>query len=196
MPLAGKANSKATLDAAAWAFNIVTSVGIIMVNKALMATYGFRFGNSLRSLHSRKGLGVIPNSVSLVNLLIIEMKVEIGRFYALGVLILTTTLSGLHFATTTLMTIVLRWTGHIQSSHLPASEILKFAVCGNFSIVGMNVSLMWNTVGFYQIAKLSMIPVSCFLEVVLDKVRYSRDTKLSILLVLLGVAICTVRIWV
>lgn len=37
-----------------------------------------------------------------------------------------------------------------------------------------------------------MIPVSCFLEVVLDNVRYSRDTKLSILLVLLGVAICTV----
>lgn len=90
----------------------------------------------------------------------------------------------------------------------------------------MNVSLMWNSVGFYQvtlrllvaynilnrlynklkiniynnsslklncqIAKLSMIPVSCFLEVVLDNVRYSRDTKLSIVLVLLGVAVCTV----
>ncbi|KAJ6774923.1 UDP-RHAMNOSE/UDP-GALACTOSE TRANSPORTER 4 [Salix purpurea] len=56
----------------------------------------------------------------------------------------------------------------------------------------MNVSLMWNSVGFYQIAKLSMIPVSCFLEVVLDNVRYSRDTKLSILVVLLGVAVCTV----
>ncbi|CAN6567689.1 unnamed protein product [Malus baccata var. baccata] len=56
----------------------------------------------------------------------------------------------------------------------------------------MNVSLMWNSVGFYQIAKLTMIPVSCFLEVVLDNVRYSRGTKLSITLVLLGVAVCTV----
>lgn len=37
-----------------------------------------------------------------------------------------------------------------------------------------------------------MIPVSCFLEVVLDNVRYSRDTKLSITLVILGVAVCTV----
>lgn len=37
-----------------------------------------------------------------------------------------------------------------------------------------------------------MIPVSCFLEVVLDHVRYSRDTKLSIIVVLLGVAVCTV----
>ncbi|XP_058179451.1 UDP-rhamnose/UDP-galactose transporter 4-like isoform X2 [Rhododendron vialii] len=105
MPPASKADSKATLDAAAWAFNIVTSVGIILVNKALMATYGFRFA---------------------------------------------TTLTGLHFATTTLMTVVLRWMGHIQSSHLPASEILKFVIFANFSIVGMNVSLMWNSVGFYQ----------------------------------------------
>ena len=34
--------------------------------------------------------------------------------------------------------------------------------------------------------------MSCLLEVVLDKIRYSRDTKLSISVVLLGVAVCTV----
>ncbi|XP_059631535.1 UDP-rhamnose/UDP-galactose transporter 6-like isoform X2 [Cornus florida] len=90
------------------------------------------------------------------------------------------------------MTLVLKWLGYIQASHLPFPELLKFVLFANFSIVGMNVSLMWNSVGFYQIAKLSMIPVSCFLEVVLDKIRYSRDTKLSIAVVLLGVAVCTV----
>ncbi|KAJ8440982.1 hypothetical protein Cgig2_020011 [Carnegiea gigantea] len=103
-----------------------------------------------------------------------------------------TTLTGLHFATTTVMTFIFRWLGYIQPSDLPFSEILKYVLFANFSIVGMNVSLMWNSVGFYQIAKLSMIPVSCFLEVILDKVQYSRDTKLSILLVLLGVGVCTV----
>ncbi|CDP11437.1 unnamed protein product [Coffea canephora] len=142
-----KADKKAAVDAAAWLFNVVTSVGIIIVNKALMATYGFSFA---------------------------------------------TTLTGMHFATTTLMTAVLRWLGYIQSSHLPFPELLKFVLFANFSIVGMNVSLMWNSVGFYQIAKLSMIPVSCLLEVVFDKIRYSRDTKLSIALVLLGVGVCTV----
>lgn len=40
-----KADKKAA-DAAAWMFNVVTSVGIIIVNKALMATYGFSFGKS------------------------------------------------------------------------------------------------------------------------------------------------------
>ncbi|KAK7282391.1 hypothetical protein RIF29_11113 [Crotalaria pallida] len=142
-----KGDRKATLDAASWFFNVVTSVGIILVNKALMATYGFSFA---------------------------------------------TTLTGMHFATTTLLTTILKSLGYIQASHIPFSDIVKFVLFANFSIVGMNVSLMWNSVGFYQIAKLSMIPVSCFLEVVLDHVRYSRDTKLSITLVLLGVAVCTV----
>ncbi|CAI9754427.1 unnamed protein product [Fraxinus pennsylvanica] len=147
MAPSSKAEKKAAVDAAAWMFNVVTSVGIIIVNKALMATYGFSFA---------------------------------------------TTLTGMHFATTTLMTIVLRWLGYIQPSHLPLPELLKFVLFANFSIVGMNVSLMWNSVGFYQIAKLSMIPVSCLLEVVFDKIRYSRDTKLGIVVVLLGVAVCTV----
>ena len=39
------AESKVVPDAAAWVFNVVTSVGIIMVNKALMGTHGFGFGN-------------------------------------------------------------------------------------------------------------------------------------------------------
>ncbi|ESW09573.1 hypothetical protein PHAVU_009G138400 [Phaseolus vulgaris] len=147
MSSVSKGDRKASLDAASWLFNVVTSVGIILVNKALMATYGFSFA---------------------------------------------TTLTGLHFATTTLLTLILKSLGYIQTSHLPLSDIIKFVLFANFSIVGMNVSLMWNSVGFYQIAKLSMIPVSCFLEVVLDNVRYSRDTKLSIVLVLLGVAVCTV----
>ncbi|KAK2659110.1 hypothetical protein Ddye_005643 [Dipteronia dyeriana] len=147
MSPASRADKKAAADAGAWMFNVVTSVGIIIVNKALMATYGFSFA---------------------------------------------TTLTGLHFATTTLMTVVLRWLGYIQPSHLPFRELLKFVLVANFSIVGMNVSLMWNSVGFYQIAKLSMIPVSCLLEVVLDKIQYSRDTKLSITVVLLGVGVCTV----
>ncbi|CAL1379997.1 unnamed protein product [Linum trigynum] len=147
MSSSSKTDKKAAVDAAAWMFNVVTSVVIILVNKALMATYGFSFA---------------------------------------------TTLTGMHFATTTLLTLTLRWMKYIQPSHLPVSELLKFVLFANFSIVGMNVSLMWNSVGFYQIAKLTMIPVSCFLEVVLDNMRYSRDTKLSIGVVLLGVGVCTV----
>ncbi|CAM0903910.1 unnamed protein product [Alopecurus aequalis] len=146
-PGGSKAEQKAALDAGAWMFNVVTSVGIIMVNKALMATHGFSFA---------------------------------------------TTLTGLHFATTTLMTLVMKWLGYVQPSHLPLSELVKFVFFANLSIVGMNVSLMWNSVGFYQIAKLSIIPLLCIMEVLFENFRYSRDTKLSIVVVLLGVGVCTV----
>lgn len=44
MSSATKGDRKTALDVASWMFNIVTSVGIILVNKALMATYGFSFG--------------------------------------------------------------------------------------------------------------------------------------------------------
>ncbi|KAF3653499.1 putative Cell division protein kinase 7 [Capsicum annuum] len=61
--------------------------------------------------------------------------------------IFLTSLTGLHFVTTALMTTVLKWLGYIQASHLPLPDLLKFILFANFSIVGMNVSLMWNSVG-------------------------------------------------
>lgn len=45
-----KSDKKAALDFSAWSFNVTTSVGLIMVNKALMATYGFTFGMSVLDL--------------------------------------------------------------------------------------------------------------------------------------------------
>jgi len=50
------------------------------------------------------------------------------------------------------MTIILKMLGYVQPSHLPLPDLLKFVVFANFSIVGMNISLMWNSVGFYQVS--------------------------------------------
>jgi len=49
---ATKADRKALLDVGAWLFNVTTSVGIIMVNKQLMANYDFRFGTPFSSSFS------------------------------------------------------------------------------------------------------------------------------------------------
>lgn len=59
-----KEENKVVLDLAAWLFNIVTSVGIIIVNKTLMANYGFTFGKSAISspvAYSRKKKACIDN---------------------------------------------------------------------------------------------------------------------------------------
>lgn len=52
---------------------------------------------------------------------------------------------------TSLMTSALRLSGYLEPTQLPVSEQVKFALTANISIVGMNVSLMWNSVGFYQV---------------------------------------------
>ncbi|KAL7174883.1 hypothetical protein ACSBR2_028657 [Camellia fascicularis] len=60
------------------------------------------------------------------------------------------------------------------------------------SITGMNLSLMLNSVGFYQISKLSMIPVVCVMEWILHNKHYSREVKMSVVVVVIGVGVCTV----
>lgn len=43
-----------------------------------------------------------------------------------------------------------------------------------------------------QISKLSMIPVVCIMEWILHSKQYSREVKLSVLVVVVGVGVCTV----
>ncbi|CAI9284614.1 unnamed protein product [Lactuca saligna] len=60
-------------------------------------------------------------------------------FHGAHHLFAATTLTALHFMTTTLMALVVRWLGYIQPSHLPTSELMKFVLFSNFSIAGMNI---------------------------------------------------------
>lgn len=54
MKHASNAEKKATIDAVAWTFKAIISVGIIIVNKALMASYGFSLAMFLLTLHLHK----------------------------------------------------------------------------------------------------------------------------------------------
>ncbi|KAG0464940.1 hypothetical protein HPP92_019104 [Vanilla planifolia] len=104
----------------------------------------------------------------------------------------TTTLTGLHFTVTAIVGFVSNATGYSTSKHVPLWELLWFSIVANTSITGMNLSLMLNSVGFYQISKLSMIPVVCVMEWILHNKHYSKEVKLTVLVVVVGVGICTV----
>ncbi|KAL7174882.1 hypothetical protein ACSBR2_028657 [Camellia fascicularis] len=103
-----------------------------------------------------------------------------------------TTLTGFHFAVTALVGLVSNATGYSASKHVPLWELLWFSIVANMSITGMNLSLMLNSVGFYQISKLSMIPVVCVMEWILHNKHYSREVKMSVVVVVIGVGVCTV----
>ncbi|CAL5328776.1 hypothetical protein CsSME_00008988 [Camellia sinensis var. sinensis] len=103
-----------------------------------------------------------------------------------------TTLTGFHFSMTALVGLLSNATGYSLSKHVPLWELLWFSVVANMSITGMNFSLMLNSVGFYQISKLSMIPVVCIMEWILHSKHYTREVKMAVAVVVVGVGVCTV----
>ncbi|KAF2311989.1 hypothetical protein P3X46_021695 [Hevea brasiliensis] len=129
------------------------------------------------------------NVISSVGIIMANKQLMSSNGYAFC---FATTLTGFHFAVTALVGLVSNATGLSVSKHVPMWELLWFSVVANMSITGMNFSLMLNSVGFYQISKLSMIPVVCILEWILHNKQYSREVKSSVLLVVIGVGVCTV----
>ncbi|XVE66437.1 hypothetical protein DITRI_Ditri08aG0080000 [Diplodiscus trichospermus] len=103
-----------------------------------------------------------------------------------------TTLTGFHFSMTALIGLVSNATGNSTRKRVPLWELFWFSIVANTSITGMNLSLMLNSVGFYQISKLSMIPVVCVMEWILHNKHYSKKVKIAVIVVVVGVGVCTV----
>ncbi|XP_057518116.1 UDP-rhamnose/UDP-galactose transporter 2-like [Amaranthus tricolor] len=129
------------------------------------------------------------NIVSSVGLIMANKQLMSSHGYAFS---FATSLTGFHFTVTALVGLISNATGYSVSKHVPAWELLWFSIVANMSITGMNLSLMLNSVGFYQISKLSMIPVVCVMEWILHNKNYSKEVKMSVVFVVIGVGICTV----
>ncbi|KAL0016673.1 hypothetical protein SO802_003742 [Lithocarpus litseifolius] len=129
------------------------------------------------------------NVVSSVGIIMANKQLMSSSGYAFS---FATTLTGFHFAVTALVGLVSNATGFSASKHVPFWELFWFSIVANMSITGMNFSLMLNSVGFYQISKLSMIPVVCVMEWILHSKQYSREVKIAVVVVVLGVGVCTV----
>lgn len=129
------------------------------------------------------------NVISSVGIIMANKQLMSPNGYAFS---FATTLTGFHFAVTALVGLVSNATGFSSSKHVPLWELLWFSIVANMSITGMNLSLMLNSVGFYQISKLSMIPVVCLMEWILHNKHYSREVKLSVVVVVIGVGVCTI----
>ncbi|XP_076931191.1 UDP-rhamnose/UDP-galactose transporter 2-like [Bidens hawaiensis] len=129
------------------------------------------------------------NVISSVGIIMANKQLMSANGYSFT---FATTLTGFHFAVTALVGFVSNSTGYTSAKHVPLWELLWFSVVANMSITGMNLSLMLNSVGFYQISKLSMIPVVCVMEWILHNKRYSKEVKVSVVVVVIGVGVCTV----
>lgn len=70
--------------------------------------------------------------------------------------------------------------------------VLSFGVLNGCSIGLLNLSLGFNSVGFYQMTKLAIIPCTILLETLFFSKAFSRSIQLSLTILLLGVGIATV----
>ena len=66
-------------------------------------------------------------------------------------------------------------------------EVMKFGVLNSASIALLNLSLGFNSVGFYQMTKLSIIPFTVGLQMKYFNKKFSAEVKMSLLVLLLGV---------
>jgi len=75
---------------------------------------------------------------------------------------------------------------------MPQLEKFKVAAAGFASIGFMNLSLNYNSVGFYQITKLTIIPVTLVINAMAYGVFAPAKIKLALLILLAGVGVATV----
>mmetsp|Transcript_2902 Transcript_2902/g.8175 ORF Transcript_2902/g.8175 Transcript_2902/m.8175 type:complete len:332 (-) Transcript_2902:1264-2259(-) len=134
------------------------------------------------------------NVLSSVAIIFVNKKLMSPTGYGFG---FATTLCAMHFATCAVVVRCATAFGLYKLPEKPPTvpfiELLVFVAMASASIASLNISLMVNSVGIYQIAKLLIIPFTCFLEtLVFRTAHFTIPMLLAVGLVLSGLAIITV----
>ncbi|KAG0475229.1 hypothetical protein HPP92_014915 [Vanilla planifolia] len=127
--------------------SVVSSVSIVICNKALISSLGFTFATTLTSWH------------------------------------LLVTFCSLHLAL---------WMELFEHKPFDPRAVMGFGILNGCSIGLLNLSLGFNSVGFYQMTKLAIIPCTVLLETFFFRKNFSRNIQFSLFILLLGVGIATV----
>uniref|UniRef100_F6GUB8 Sugar phosphate transporter domain-containing protein n=2 Tax=Vitis vinifera TaxID=29760 RepID=F6GUB8_VITVI len=103
-----------------------------------------------------------------------------------------TTLTSWHLLVTFCSLHVALWMKLFEHKPFDARAVMGFGILNGTSIGLLNLSLGFNSVGFYQMTKLAIIPCTVLLETLFFRKRFSRSIQLSLSILLLGVGIATV----
>lgn len=106
--------------------------------------------------------------------------------------VFATSLCSLHFLSCALSLRTAQAFGIGSKAVMPRKDAWQFALVAGVSIATLNLSLMVNSVGFYQISKLLIIPFVCLVEFFAYSRTFTVPMIVSIGVVVTGVAIVTV----
>ncbi|CAL0319633.1 unnamed protein product [Lupinus luteus] len=131
----------------ALSLSVVSSVSIVICNKALMSSLHFIFATTLTSWHL------------LVTFCSLHVALKMRIF-----------------------------------EHKPFEQkaVMGFGILNGISIGLLNLSLAFNSVGFYQMTKLAIIPCTILLEILFLGKKFSKRIQFALGILLVGVGIATV----
>ncbi|XP_015693672.1 UDP-xylose transporter 3-like isoform X2 [Oryza brachyantha] len=79
-----------------------------------------------------------------------------------------------------------------ENKDLDPKTIIGFGILNGISIGLLNLSLGFNSVGFYQVTKLAIIPFTVCLESIFFRKTFSRRIQMALAILLFGVGVATV----
>ncbi|KAJ8751400.1 hypothetical protein K2173_016603 [Erythroxylum novogranatense] len=79
-----------------------------------------------------------------------------------------------------------------ESKSIDMKTVMLFGILNGVSIGLLNLSLGFNSIGFYQMTKLAIIPFTVLLETLFLKKQFSQNIKFSLFVLLVGVAIASI----
>ncbi|KAK4441187.1 UDP-xylose transporter 1 [Sesamum alatum] len=103
-----------------------------------------------------------------------------------------TTLTSWHLMVTYCSLHVALRLNFFENKAIDMKTVILFGILNGVSIGFLNLSLGFNSIGFYQMTKLAIIPFTVLLETLFLKKQFSQNIKLSLSVLLLGVGIASV----
>ncbi|XP_022850975.1 UDP-xylose transporter 1 [Olea europaea var. sylvestris] len=103
-----------------------------------------------------------------------------------------TTLTSWHLIVTYCSLHVALRLNFFENKPIDMKTIMLFGILNGISVGFLNLSLGFNSIGFYQMTKLAIIPFTVLLETIFLKKQFSQKIKLSLFVLLLGVGIASI----
>ncbi|XP_024986294.1 UDP-xylose transporter 1-like [Cynara cardunculus var. scolymus] len=103
-----------------------------------------------------------------------------------------TTLTSWHLMVTYCTLHVAHRLNFFENKRIDMKTVILFGILNGVSIGFLNLSLGFNSIGFYQMTKLAIIPFTVLLETLFLKKQFSQKIKFSLFVLLVGVGIASV----
>ncbi|KAK4765599.1 hypothetical protein SAY86_026689 [Trapa natans] len=103
-----------------------------------------------------------------------------------------TTLTSWHLTVTFCTLHAAQKLNFFETKSVDMKTVMLFGILNGVSIGLLNLSLGFNSVGFYQMTKLAIIPFTVLLETLFLKKQFSQNIKFSLFLLLIGVGIASI----